>query len=43
MKILSLLLIDIDKIIKELDNEIDKCKNNNNNIDDKNDDIIFKP
>lgn len=34
---------DIDKIIKELDNEIDKCKNNNNNIDDKNDDIIFKP
>ena len=34
---------DIDRIIKELDNEIDKCKNNNNNIDDKNDDIIFKP
>lgn len=34
---------DIDRLIKELDNEIDKCKNNNNNIDDKNDDIIFKP
>lgn len=34
---------DIDRLMKELDNEIDKCKNNNNNIDDKNDDIIFKP
>lgn len=34
---------DIDRLIKELDNEIDKCNNNNNNIDDKNDDIIFKP
>lgn len=34
---------DIDRLIEELDNEINECKNNNNNIDDKNDDIIFKP
>lgn len=33
---------DIDRLIKELDNEIDKCKNNND-VDNKDDNIIFKP
>lgn len=34
---------DVDRLIEELDNEINKCKNSNDNINDKDDDVIFKP